>query len=184
MSHSDSIGRTVLSPHRRPLACSTFPLGGSRQADRVAESAAVATRCAGQQDTIRVQQVALPVSLVNRRPRISPERLITPRVCVAPEVGVPRHADPIELETLNLYLPSISRRLLAARPPGREASRPVASDIRCRERSASFTTADLRKALATSYSARMSHAFKAEVRLFLVAEAVWLKLRQAWDSSC
>src|SRR5687767_10733906 len=44
---------------------------------------------AGQQDTIRVQQIALPVFLVNGRPRISPERLITPRVCVAPEVGVP-----------------------------------------------------------------------------------------------
>jgi hypothetical protein len=39
---------------------------------------------------------------VNGHPRISSERLITPRVCVAPEVGVPRHADPIELETLNL----------------------------------------------------------------------------------
>ena len=57
---------------------------------------------AGQQDTIRVQQVTLPVFLVNGRPRISPERLITPRVYAAPEVGVPRHADPIELETLNL----------------------------------------------------------------------------------
>jgi hypothetical protein len=56
----------------------------------------------GQQDTIRVQQVALPVFLVNGRPRISPERLIPPRVCVAPEVGVPCHADPIELEPLNL----------------------------------------------------------------------------------
>src|SRR5262247_1919310 len=39
---------------------------------------------AGQQDTIGVQQVALPVLLVNGRPRISPERLITPRVRVAP----------------------------------------------------------------------------------------------------
>jgi hypothetical protein len=47
------------------------------------------------------------------------------------------------------YLPSISRRVLAARPPEREVRRRVASDIRSRERSASFTAAERRKAFAT-----------------------------------
>src|SRR5262249_37573283 len=56
----------------------------------------------GQKDPIRVQQVALPVLLVDGRPCISSKRLVTPRITVTPEVGIPCHADPIELEALNL----------------------------------------------------------------------------------
>ena len=57
---------------------------------------------ARQQNAVRVQQVSLPVLLMNRRPRVSSKGVVTPRLGVSPQVGVPGHAHPIELETLNL----------------------------------------------------------------------------------
>src|SRR5437870_4528952 len=55
-----------------------------------------------QQNSVRVQQVSCSDFLTDRRPHISSERMVTPGLSVSPQVGVPGHTHPIELEALNL----------------------------------------------------------------------------------
>src|SRR3954447_16139714 len=57
---------------------------------------------AGEEHAVRVEEVALIVETLHSRPATAPKIVKTPAAVVEAEIGIPRHAGPIEFQTLHL----------------------------------------------------------------------------------